>query len=180
MLNHTTTEITLMTNSRIVSILTVTLLVAGAFVLYGCQDDSASFITASQQEPSPSLDVSNLFHIMDTYLGGERDRVLVFLHNHDSIEGWGTPNASGRLNDRIKFGQFVGEDALAIWGANAWRAALNKVPNNPDCRVKKRTWPGGDAEQAFAECLVGIAMGCSDGYHVFEINKEYHAYSNCG
>ena len=95
----------------------------GIFALSGhCQENTVLALTEKQSEVSLSVEADDLFNILRQHLSSEGGEVIVFssdssfkemeadLKEIDVTYTW-TPNAEGRVNDYIKFVQFVGEDA---------------------------------------------------------------------
>ena len=163
--------------SRFASVLFVGLFSMGIFALSGhCQENTI------QQDASMSVAPDDLFNILRQHLSPEGGEVVVFLSDSffkeiealykeiDATYTW-APNAEGRLNDYIKFAQFVGEGApdWLPWDAAAAIATTAKAfnVNETDCRVSVNTSPGDDDGLAFVACWIEVMENCEAGLSVF-------------
>ncbi len=167
----------------------------GIFALSGhCQGNTVLAPTEKQSEASLSVEADDLFNILRQHLSPEGGEVVVFLSDSffkeieadckeiDVTYTW-TPNAEGRVNDYIKFAQFVGEDASdwLPWDVAAAAATTAEAfnVNETDCRVSVNTSPRNDDGLAFVACWIEIMKNCEEGLSVFEIDNEYYIHPNC-
>ena len=182
------------------SVLFVGLFSMGIFASSGdCQENTVLALTEKQSEASLSVEADDLFNILRQHLSPEGGEVVVFLSDSffkeieadykeadykeiDVTYTW-TPNAEGRVNDYIKFAQFVGEDASdwLPWDVTAAAATTAKAynVNETDCRVSVNTSPRDDDGLAFVACWIEVMENCEQGLSVFEIDNEYYIHPNC-
>ena len=181
--------------SRFASVLFVGLFLMGIFASSGhCQGNTVLAPTEKQSEASLSVEADDLFNILRQHLSPEGGEVVVFFSDSffkeieadykeiDVAYTW-TPNAEGRVNDYIKFVQFVGEDASdwLPWDVAAAAATTAEVfnVNETDCRVSVNTSPRDDDGLAFVACWIEVMENCEEGLSVFEIDNEYYIYPIC-
>ena len=175
---------------RFASVLFVGLFSMGIFASSGhCQENTVLAPTEKQSEASLSVEADDLFNILRQHLSPEGGEVVVFSSDSsfkemevdfketDVTYTW-TPNAEGRVNDYIKFAQFVGEDA-SDWLPWDVAAAESFNVNETDCRVSVNTSPQDDDGLAFVSCWIEVMENCEEGLRVFEIDNEYYIHSIC-
>ena len=168
---------------RFASVIYMTLLAVGVLFSYGCQ--KSTMPVGGEVQTTLSVEPEELFEVIRGHVTDNGEMLIFTNMEDDSFEraeredGLDLFAARGELGGKIKFGQLIGEDAKDMWGGWVIGAALNKRPEDPDCRVSVDTSIGDDAERAFAACWIGVMQDCREGALLIQKDDEYHVYSNC-